>query len=266
MPFARKYAITQRYLPMPSNRRRGRLISPGVKFLVAHDTGNPGSTARQNVDYFYRTPDVSASAHLFVDDVEIIECVPALTGPPEKAWHVLYNARVDQSLYGYSANDAAIGVEYCYGDHIDADAAYQRYVWLLACLCDRFGLDPARAIVGHFILDPHRKTDPQTGLAHSRRSYEQLLRDVVVEYAACGGARLAPPPLPPVVVTTTALNIRHGAPRRSAPVIRVAAPGTRLPVAGLTREGEPINGNASWYYDPDGNYFWSGACEAAPPS
>ena len=56
-------------------------MSPGVKFVVAHDTGNPNSTAGQNVAYYEQSRnELSASAHLFVDDREIIECIPALTG------------------------------------------------------------------------------------------------------------------------------------------------------------------------------------------
>jgi hypothetical protein len=40
------------------------------------------------------------------------------------------------------------------------------------------------------MLDPHRKTDPTTGLAYSRRTYEQLLRDIVLEYKECSGENL----------------------------------------------------------------------------
>ncbi len=52
-------------------------MSPGVRFIVAHDTGNPGSTAANNVSYYERSRnDQSASAHIFVDDKEILECIP----------------------------------------------------------------------------------------------------------------------------------------------------------------------------------------------
>lgn len=200
MVFAVKYPVVARYLSGPSRRRPMRPIQPAVRFVVAHDTGNPGSTAANNVRYYQRSRDeMSASAHLFVDDREIIECVPALTGPPEKAWHVLYNVPADNRLYGCDANDAAIGVEYCYGPGIDADAAYARYVWVLAYCCYRFGLDPRWAVVGHCLLDPRRKTDPISGLAHSRRTYDGLLHDVVSEHRACTGQPPPPPPptLPP---------------------------------------------------------------------
>lgn len=110
--FKMRYVVTPRYLTKPSKRRSGYPMSPGVKFVVAHDTGNPGSTAAGNVAYYEHSRDeISASAHIFVDDQEILECIPALTQAPEKAWHVLYNVPSDDQLFGYNANDAAIGVE-----------------------------------------------------------------------------------------------------------------------------------------------------------
>lgn len=263
--FTMRYAVTPRYLTAPSRRRRGIPITQGVKFVVAHDTGDKGATAAMAVAYYERSRDeMSASAHLFVDDREILECVPALTAAPEKAWHVLYNVPTDDRLYGCDANDGAIGVEYCWGGRIDADEAYRKYVWTLAYICHRFGLDPATSIVGHFFLDPKRRSDPVTGLADSRRTYEGLLRDVVAEHAACSG--VTAPPLADSFVATSGevlararLNIRKAAPNRRADVIQVVSAGTVLPYGGYTSAGEPVNGNAKWYRDPNGNFFWSGA-------
>jgi N-acetylmuramoyl-L-alanine amidase CwlA len=91
--FLHKYIVTPRYLTKPSERRSGRVTVPGVRFIVTHDTGNAASTARANVRYYENSRDKeSASAHLFVDDKEILERIPALTAPPEKAWHVIYRA------------------------------------------------------------------------------------------------------------------------------------------------------------------------------
>ena len=262
MAFQEKYAITPRYLTSGSKRRSGQLISPAVKFIVAHDTGNPQSTAAGNVRYYENSRnDMSASAHLFVDDSIILECIPALTGTPEKAWHVLYGLPTDNNLYGYNANDAAIGVEYCYGTNINADEAYKRYVWVMAFICYKFNIDPRTSIVGHFFLDPQRKTDPVTGLAHSRRTYEQLLRDIVTEYADCTGKPLGSvsnkSSRKGTVRATTRLNIRQGEPSTRAPVAQTVAPGTELSYVGSV-DGDLINGNAKWYKDPKGNFFWSG--------
>jgi hypothetical protein len=261
--FKMRYIVTPRYLPKPSKRRPGDPLTPGVKFIVAHDSGNPGSTAAGNVAYYARTSnDESASAHIFVDDQEILECIPALTQAPEKAWHVIYDVPSDNQLYGYNANDAAIGVEYCYGGKIDADEAYRKYVWVLACLCHSFELDPAMSIVGHFFLDPARRTDPVTGLATSRRTYDHLLRDVVAEFGICSGdAHRAPPTFvtaPGQAVAAARLCIRRGAPSRYAERVQVVSPGTMLPYEGWVTDGEVVNGNGNWYRDTNGNYFWSG--------
>lgn len=262
-----KYQINQRYLTKPSKRRSGFPMSPGVKFLVAHDTGNPGSTASGNVNWYEDTRDEqSASAHLFVDDRQILECVPAFTSSvPEKAWHVRYSMPTDDQLFGHDANDAAIGVEYCFGGRIDDDEAYRKYVWVLAYACFRYDLDPSNSIVGHFFLDPRRRTDPVTGLAHSRRTYEQLLRDVVFEFEECTtDDTINPPPGPMVIeqtgeaVTTVRLNIRRGAPNTRSPVHETVPRGTVLSFIGFVEDGQSVNGNSVWYADNNGNFFWSG--------
>ncbi len=201
MAFKEKYKITTQYLTTGTKRRSGKLIAPSVKFVVAHDTGNPNSTAVGNIKYYENTKDVDyASAHIFVDDKNIIECISAVVSDkPEKAWHVIYDKPKDNELFGFDANDAAIGVEYCYGNNINADEAYRRYLWVIAYICHKFGLDPAVSITGHCILDPGRKTDPKTGLAHSNRTYEHLLKDIVSEYNECTKEE-APQPKPVDVV------------------------------------------------------------------
>ena len=270
MAFQTEYDVTQRFIPKPSKRRSGLHIDPGVKFVVAHDTGNSGSTAAGNVSYYSNSCNVeSASAHIFVDDNSIIECIPALTiDQPEKAWHVIYNVNTDNKLFGFHANDAAIGIEYCFGPRIDADEAYRRYVWVIAYTCFHFKISPTK-VVGHHFLDPQRKTDPVSGLALSRRSYDQLLKDVVTKYAA-GVAESANGLVPDGgekpfldgggnVRVDTSLNIRLQAPTRLAPVVRTAKPNEILAYSAVTNAGESVNGNTRWLRDSNGNYFWSGA-------
>jgi len=187
--FKMKYEITPKYLT-PNTKRRSGIPMNGVKFIVAHDTGNPSSTALNNVNYYERSRnDDFASAHLFVDDHEIYECIP--TGlienmVPEKAWHVVYNTPIDNQLYGCDSNDYAIGIEYCFGGKIDAEEAYKRFIWLTAYVCYKYGLDPAKDVTGHHILDPKRKIDPKNGLNLSLGiTFEQYIEDVVKEYTEC---------------------------------------------------------------------------------
>lgn len=183
--FLMKYEIIPRYLTTPSLRRPGIPADP-IRFMVAHDTGNPSSTAAGNVIYYESSKNVmEASAHIFVDDKQIIECIPFLTGKPEKAWHVVYSVTTDNAMFGVDSNDAAGGVELCYGGNIDMEEAYKRYIWVLAYSCWKFGLDPTIHVTGHFILDPARKVDPMNALTLMGKSFQQLIIDILNEYNEC---------------------------------------------------------------------------------
>lgn len=185
MKWTHKYTITKMYLTAPSKRRSGIMLK-SVGFIVAHDTGNPGSTANGNVTYYENSRDqMSASAHIFVDDRSIIECIPALTGTAEKAWHVVYDTPIDNQMYGDDANDTAIGVELCFGGRINITEAYKRFVYTLAYLCFKYSLDPQKHITGHYILDPKRKVDPQNSLKMLGKNLMSLKDDVEAEMKSC---------------------------------------------------------------------------------
>jgi N-acetylmuramoyl-L-alanine amidase CwlA len=168
------YTINRNYISK-GNSRSGAKISK-VRFIVAHDTGNPGSSASGNRSYFQNSQP-SASAHTFIDHKEILEIVPL----DEKAWHVLYQKPIDNQMYGDDSNDAAIGVELCYGGNIDNKEAYKRYVWYMKYLCDKFGLDPKKHIVGHYTLDPGRKTDPMNAFKLLGITWNDFISDVAGE-------------------------------------------------------------------------------------
>lgn len=187
MAWKAKYPITKFHLIAPSKRRSG-ILMPRVVGIVAHDTGNPSSTAWANVRYYQNSrDDISASAHLFCDDKDIIECIPALSAAPEKAWHVLYNKDIDnrQEVFGDDSNDIAIGVELCYGGKIDLIESYKRYIYTMAYICDRYKIDPLTKIWGHYQLDPQRKTDPMTPLKMLKKDIESLRKDVKNEMKEC---------------------------------------------------------------------------------
>ena len=167
------------YIRIGTKRRSGQKIN-AVKFIVAHDTGNDTSTAKNNVDYYKRTADqMSASAHLFVDDKECVECIPL----NEKAWHVLYDRTEDNRMFGYNANDAAIGVELCYfsNDKQRSLKAYKNYVKVIADLCREYKLNPVNKVVGHSRLDSGRKTDPENALKRIGKTFESFIQDIVDE-------------------------------------------------------------------------------------
>lgn len=267
MSLLERFDIENKYIPKPSRRRSGILI-PRVRFLVAHDTGNPGSSALSNVNWYINTcqtvpKNEVSSAHLFIDDHRIIECVPALNGPAEKAWHVLYKKTKDNELYGANANDVAIGVEYCYGGSIKADAAYERFVWVLAKLCHKFNLNPALDITAHYILDPERKKDPRTGLQASGRTFQQLIHDVVATRLRFNTEMPAANNTISVtlaagrVQTTGALRLR-AQPNTRAIVLSVVPGGTMLDYIQKTNSGELVKGNPTWYKTARGEWFWAG--------
>lgn len=196
MGFKMKYDIKKQYLT-PKTKRRSGILMPNVGFIVSHDTGNDGSTAKGNVGYYERSNnEMSASAHTFIDDKEIIECIPATTGKPEKAWHVLYDRTEDNKLFGDDANDIAIGVELCYSynkGNINNVESYRKFVWYHAYLCYKFNLNPRSKIVGHNELDPVRKTDPfKNALKVMGISKEKFINDVANELADCTKIEVKP--------------------------------------------------------------------------
>lgn len=103
-------------LPIGTRRCGERLHTKNGKpsFAVMHDTGNPNTTAQDNVNYYKNSYNIDwsmvASAHIFVDDKEAIICIPVT----EVAWHVLLNTTIDNQWYHADADYAAFGVEACY--------------------------------------------------------------------------------------------------------------------------------------------------------
>ncbi|MFC7371719.1 peptidoglycan-binding protein [Fictibacillus iocasae] len=161
-----KYPITNMYIDSKWSQRPGGNRIP--RYSVAHDTGNPGSTARQNYRYF-NSQNLSASAHVFIDDKEILVIIPL----NEKAFHVRQNVS--------DGNDWAIGVELCWGGAIQFEEAYKRYVWFFAYMCRQYNWNPDLQIKGHFQLDPSRRTDPVNALKRYGKTYAGFIADVKKE-------------------------------------------------------------------------------------
>jgi N-acetylmuramoyl-L-alanine amidase len=169
------YEITRDYIGI-GNARQGEKLSD-VKFIVAHDTGNPGASAYANRNYFENT-DPFASAHTFIDDENILEIIPL----DEKAFHVRSNVPLDNKRFGGDANDVAIGVELAWGGNIDFWEAYNRYVWYFAYLVDKYNLNPEEDIIAHSTLDPGRRTDPQNALNRYGITWARFIDDVKLAY------------------------------------------------------------------------------------
>ena len=67
------------------------------------------------------------------------------------------------------------------------------------------------------------------------------------------------------VRVTAKVNVRQGAPKKSAPVLRKLVAGTTIPVRAVVI-GESVEGNAHWYRTDENSYVWSGACGPLAPS
>ncbi|WP_156418810.1 N-acetylmuramoyl-L-alanine amidase [Fictibacillus sp. FJAT-27399] len=158
-----RYSITSMLIDKKWRHRPGGNRIP--RYAVAHDTGNEGSTALQNFNYF-NSRHLAASAHVFIDDQDILIIIPLR----EKAWHVRRQVS--------DANDWAIGVELCYGGKISWVEAYKRYVWFFSWLCQTYEWNPTLHIKGHFQLDPGRRKDPVNALKRNGKSFEDFLQDV----------------------------------------------------------------------------------------
>ena len=72
-------------------------------------------------------------------------------------------------------------------------------------------------------------------------------------------------PRPGKIEVVRQLSLRGGQPSSNAPRVGMIPPGTVLDYAGWTPAGEAVNGNAHWYQDADGNYFWAGGTAAPTP-
>ncbi len=61
----------------------------------------------------------------------------------------------------------------------------------------------------------------------------------------------------------TNVNLRSVEPKTSAPILRVLSAGLEISVRGVVI-GDAVSGNAYWYVDGNGNFFWSGAACRSP--
>lgn len=110
-----------------------------INGIVVHYTANPGSTAKQNRDYFEGLKDskiTKASAHFIIGiGGEIIQCIPT-------------------EELAYASNDRnsdTISIECCHPDETGefTEATYDSLVELTAWLCGKFQLD-TEDIIRHY--------------------------------------------------------------------------------------------------------------------
>ena len=118
--------IDQQLIDVDGESRRGIYLE-GIRNIVIHYVGNPGTTAQQNRNY-YASPSSEVSSHFVIGlKGEIILCIPL---------H-------EKSSASNHRNKDTISIEVCHPDESGkfTDAAYSSLVKLTAWLCEVCGLD-----------------------------------------------------------------------------------------------------------------------------
>ena len=104
--------------------------SDKIHNIVIHYTANPGTSAKQNRNYFEGLKDskkTRASSHFIVGiEGEIVQCVPT--------WEIAYASN--------DRNSDTVSIETCHlkSDGAYTDDTYDSLVHLTAWLCEKFGL------------------------------------------------------------------------------------------------------------------------------
>lgn len=131
--------IQEEFLTINDYSRPG-LALDRVDKIVVHYTGNPGTTAQANRDYFESlatNPVTSASSHFVIGlDGEIIQCVPLN----------------EIAFASNEANSYSLSIECCHPDDSGefTTETYNQCVELVAELCDYYHLDPERDVIRHY--------------------------------------------------------------------------------------------------------------------
>lgn len=125
---------TQLILDEDCNSRNGKRLET-VRNVVVHYVANPGTTAKQNRDYF-SNDDTDVNAHFVIGlEGEIIQCLP------------LY----EQSVSSNWRNPDIISIEVCHPDESGKfnDETMDALIRLTAWLCEEFELR-AKDVIRHY--------------------------------------------------------------------------------------------------------------------
>lgn len=151
--------IDQKIIDVDGDSRRGVYLE-GVRDIVIHYVGNPGTTAQQNRDY-YANPSSDVSSHFVIGlKGEIIQCIPL---------H-------EKSSASNHRNKDTISIEVCHPDESGkfTQASYESLVKLTAWLCEVCGLD-SDDVIRHY--DITHKQCPLYFVTHED-AWEQFKCDV----------------------------------------------------------------------------------------
>lgn len=156
--------VDQQIIKVDGDSRRGVMLE-GVRNIVIHYVGNPGTTAQQNRDY-YANPSSEVSSHFVIGlKGEIIQCIPL---------H-------EKSSASNHRNKDTISIEVCHPDESGkfTDETYDSLVKLTVWLCEVCGLDSSD-IIRHY--DITGKQCPLYFVTHEN-AWERFKKDVEISIA-----------------------------------------------------------------------------------
>ncbi len=147
-------------LPLEIGRARSGQALADFTGVVIHYVGNPGTSARNNRNYFAQ-PTTEVCSHFVVGlEGEVIQCVPL----------------GERSAASNSRNRDTISIEVCHPDETGKfnEATYEALVELTAWLC-RTGHLRAQEVIRHY--DVTGKLCPLYYVEHEE-AWQQLLADI----------------------------------------------------------------------------------------
>ena len=156
--------VDQQIIKVDGDSRRGVMLE-GVRNIVIHYVGNPGTTAQQNRDY-YANPSSEVSSHFVIGlKGEVIQCIPL---------H-------EKSSASNHRNKDTISIEVCHPDESGkfTDETYDSLVKLTVWLCEACGLDSSD-IIRHY--DITGKQCPLYFVTHEN-AWEKFKKDVAISIA-----------------------------------------------------------------------------------
>ncbi len=158
------------------------------KYIVVHYTGNSTDTAYNNTKYF-KSVNRNASAHYFVDDNSIWQCVL----DKDIAWHCGDSLKkgAGGSYYGSCTNRNSIGIEMCCTNYDVSATTESNTIDLVKYLMDKYKI-PTSNVIRHY--DVTNKICPAPMVNNSARwiSFKKALG---------GGYTPSPTPTPTTGIT-----------------------------------------------------------------
>ena len=242
-------------LPSPNSNKGRKSYRPEA--IVIHIM--EGSLS--GTDDWFRSTKSNVSAHYGIGKTgEVHRYVPE----EDTAWHAgRVNAptwiglKPSGKMY-INPNYYTIGIEHEGFDNAEwTDAMYLASSTMIREICQRWNIPIDRQhIIGHHEIYslktcPGHKVSLNKLIAMAANTTDAA----ILSFTPSAIVRI---PLAGKAVTTASINLRTTPCTNLPPRVTVPA-GVPLSFAGYTNNGESVKGISKWYYNEDGNWFWSGA-------